>query len=144
MPYTPIAGWPGSPKTSILELLFGASKQPHHNSSRNRVIVLMKISAERRPVVIKIDHPNLEVLQGVDIDSAANLVGKAIGRGRIPAGPADRRVGARSPDQTFHKWCGAPTMAKAVEVPESPMVSVQHILSAADRHPVIAAVCDHL
>jgi hypothetical protein len=66
---------------SVLELLFGASEKPHHNPRRNKVVVLMKISSERSPVVIKIDHPNLKMPQGVDIESAANLVGQAIGRG---------------------------------------------------------------
>src|SRR6266404_5436165 len=130
--------------TNSLDLLFGASKQSHHNSRRNKVVVLMKIRAERSPVVIKIDHPNLKMPQGVDIDSAANLIGHADIRRRIPARPADRCIGARSTDQPFYKRCGAPTMAKAVEVPDSPVISIQYVLSAADRHPVVAAICDDL
>ena len=59
-------------------LLGSASEQPQNNPDRCRVIVLMQVRAEARPVIIEIEHTDLEVSRWMNIQSAADLKRQAV------------------------------------------------------------------
>src|SRR6267143_478946 len=70
-------------------LLGAASEEAEDDTGGGPIVILMKVGAERGPVVVDIEQADVEVPGRVDIDAAAGFVGKAVGRSRVTAGAAD-------------------------------------------------------
>ncbi len=64
--------------TPLGPLLGAASEQADDNAGGGPIVVLMKIGAERGPVVVDIEQADVEVPGRVDIHSAAGFVGKTV------------------------------------------------------------------
>src|SRR5712671_7600491 len=86
------------------KLLLRSAEKPQHNPGGRPIIILVKISPERSPVIVHIDQTDLNFSGQLHVQSAADLIGQNVLRSRKSAGPRDGDVGAGSPNQTFHKW----------------------------------------
>src|SRR5260370_21367962 len=108
------------------------------------IVVLVKIGAERGPVVVDVKQTDFPATGGVEIQSATDFVRQAVIRSRVTAGPADGGVCARTTNQAFDKRGCAPAISPTVEVTRPEMISIEDILCGADRYDAVAAVRDDL
>src|SRR6266481_5057772 len=122
------------------KLLRSPSEDPHDNSGGNPIVVLMKIRAERGPVVVDIEQTDVEAPRRMNIHSAAHFNRKAVLRSLVTADSADGGVRAGSPKQGFTKRGCAPSISPAAEEARPEMISIEDILDAIGRDHVVAAV----
>ncbi len=125
-------------------LLGSPSEEPQDDSGGDPIVVLMKIGAERGPVVVDIEQTDVQASRRMDIYSAARFNRKTILRGFVTADPADGGVCARSPDQGFNKRGCPPSISPAAEEAGPEVISIEHILGAIGRDEAIAAIRDEL
>src|SRR5882762_3611596 len=138
-PWLPARRLPARPK-----FLLRSAEQPQHNPGGRPIIILVKISPERSPVIVHIEQTYLNFSGQLHVQTAANLIRENVLRCRVAASPGDGDVGARSPNQAFHKWSQSPAVWYPAENSRSPMISVHHALNAANGHEVVAAVRNDL
>jgi hypothetical protein len=127
-------------------LLLGCSaEEPHDNPRGNPIVVLMKVRAKGRPVVVGIEQTDLEVSRGVNVQPASDFNRKTAPRGsRVSAGTADGGVRSRSSNQAFNKWDYSPSISHVAEEARPVMISIEHILGATNGYDVVAGVGDDL
>src|ERR1700687_4778953 len=85
------------------QALLRSPEEPNHNPGGCPIVVLMDISAERRPVIVDVNQAYLEVSRWFEIQAAAHFVRNTAVRSRVTAGTADRDIRAGSSHQAFNK-----------------------------------------
>jgi len=125
-------------------LLGSSSEDPHDNAGGNPIVVLMKIGAERGPVVVDIEQTDVEAPGWMNIHAAAHFNRKAVLRSLVTADPADGGVCAGPPKQGFTKRGRAPSISPAAEEAGPEVISIEDILDAVGCDGVVAAISDKL
>src|SRR5712672_4546857 len=97
------------------KLLLRSTEQPQHNPGGRPIIILVKTSPERSPVIVHIDQTYLNFSGQLHVQPAANLIRQNVLRRRVAADPGYGDIGAGSPNQAFHKWGQAPSISAPVE-----------------------------
>jgi hypothetical protein len=128
----------------LTPLLGSPSEEPQDDSCGDPIVVLMKIGAERGPVIVDIEQTDVHVSGRMDVYSAARFNRKTVLRSRVTADPADGGVCARSTDQGFSERGCAPSISPAAEEARPEVISIEEILGSIGRHEAIAAVRDEL
>ena len=129
---------------ALTPLLGSPSEESQDDSCGDPIVVLMKIGAERGPVVVDIEQSDVHVSGRMDVYSAARFKRKTVLRSLVTAGPADCGVCARSPDQGFNKRGCGPSISPAAEEAGPVVISIEDILGASDRYDVVATIRDEL
>lgn len=126
-------------------LLGSAPEQAQDDASGDPIIILLSAGAERGAVVVEIKEADVPVAGRVDIDPAADFIGKSAARGRrVAAGAADAGSRARTTDQAFDERSQTPTIAHTIEETWAEMISVENTLGVAYGLEAVTGVCDHL
>src|SRR6266849_1214754 len=134
-----------SSPTLLRALLGFSSEEANHNPRGCPIVVLMKVSAERGPVVVHIKQTYLEVPRWLEIQPAAHLIRNTVDRSRVTGGAADRNVRAGSSNKAFNKRGYPPSISHtAEEEAGAVMISPEHGLGPTNRYDVVAAVRDDL
>lgn len=124
-------------------VLFGAAaEEPEDYARGDPVIVGLGAGAEGGAVVVDVEQADIPVARWVDVDAAADFIGKGAAGGRC--GSADSGAFTGAADQAFDERSEAPAVAGAVEEARAEMVSVENIFGGADGFEAVAGVGDDL
>lgn len=104
----------------------------------------MEAGSERGPVIVEVNHANLEEFASAHIDAAPDLVRKAIRRCGVAAGATNCRIRARTAEESFRERRDVPRISDAEVVARPIVIPVEHVLRSADGLDVIAGVADDL